>query len=71
MTASTPTCPDCQAGLEHCHAVLAVHSDEVTECLHDRECAGEAEHHQDVVPCRTVFRACSCTMGLEAARRFV
>lgn len=71
MTAATPRCHDCHEGLAHCHGVLAVHSGDVTECLRDPDCAGSVEHHQDVVSCRTVFRACSCAMSaaIYASRR--
>lgn len=64
MTAPTPTvCPDCRDGLEHCHGVLVMHRGEVAECIHDPDCAGDIDRHEDVVSCLAALRSCSCVRG--------
>lgn len=65
MIASTSaTCPDCEEGLAHCHGVVAVHCDEVTECLGVPHCVAQVEQHEDVVTCIAAFGTCSCVPGV-------
>jgi hypothetical protein len=42
------TCPNCIAGLDHCHGVLVLHSDGTVECT-DPDCLDPGLDRHDLV----------------------
>ena len=59
----TPRCPDCAAGLRHCHGTLARHPDGREECLADARCAGGPGEHVLVIDCVEVDCRCAAAPG--------
>ncbi len=53
-------CPDCAAGLDHCHGTLVLHSDGSVECT-DLTCVvHDAERHVLVIRCTEIGPDCAC-----------
>jgi hypothetical protein len=54
---SATSCPDCAAGLDHCHAVWIGHADGHEECI-EVTCRHGADVHHHLVMCIEVDRRC-------------
>jgi hypothetical protein len=53
-----PVCPDCRAGLEHCHGTIIRHWLHRSECTEDGCTSPESLLHTFVVDCGAV--GCDC-----------
>ena len=57
-------CPDCAAGLDHCHGTLLLHADGTEECT-SPGCRGWWERHDHRLLCDELDR-CFCAADLPA-----
>jgi len=60
-------CPDCRAGLDHCHGTLIVHHDLVVECTDAGCTALERVRHALIIDCDEILPACGCGAGEASA----